>query len=104
MTGGQATTTVWVGAIGVLLGLVLLVTPTGVHHDGSCGSVLAPRHPVLRSQDLLQEQVSADGDCRGERRFRAAVGGLAATTGLGVAAVGVVGVSRHARRRSSLPA
>jgi hypothetical protein len=61
-----------IGAVAVLVGLVLLVTPTGVHHSGNCGSVVAPRHPTLNHDDTLAEQVLADSDCPGERHFQSA--------------------------------
>jgi hypothetical protein len=92
---------VWAGAAAVLMGLVLLITPTGVHHDGNCGSALAARHPVLRNDDLLEEQVAADGDCVGERRFRALSAAVAVAGGTVVI---IVGSRRHSRRDSTLRA
>ena len=84
------------GVVAVVMGLVLLVTPTGVHHSGNCGSVVAPRHPTLNNDDPLIAQVLADHDCVEERRFRAATAGLAVAAG---AAVAVVSVTRARARR-----
>lgn len=84
------------GVVALLLGLVLLVTPTGVHHSGNCGSVVAPRHPDLNHDDTLVEQVLADHDCPEERHFRAVVAGLAVVGGVGVA--GAAATRVRARR------
>src|SRR4051812_12443576 len=96
MSGTRRWGLVWAGAIAVVLGLVLLVTPTGVHHGGDCGSVIAPRHPTLNNDDTLEEQVLANEDCPGERHFRAAVAGVAIAGGVAVFVLGGV------RRRSDV--
>ena len=76
------------GVVVLVLGVVLLVTPTGVHHSGNCGSVVAPRHPTLNHDDTLDEQVLADRDCPEERHFRAVVAGLAIVGGVVVVVIG----------------
>jgi hypothetical protein len=78
--------------VAVVLGLVLLVTPTGVHHSGNCGSVVAPRHPTLNNDDTLDEQVLADRDCPEERHFRAATAAVVVAAGAGVAVVALTRV------------
>jgi hypothetical protein len=100
MRAGRDFAVVWVGVVAVLIGLLLLLTPTGVHHDGVCGSVLAPRHPGLRADDLLEEQVTADADCPTERRFRAVTS--AVTVGGGLAVIGV-GWARATAARKQEP-
>ena len=77
------------GVAAVVLGLVLLVTPTGVHHSGNCGSVVAPRHPTLNNDDPLIAQVLADHDCLQERHFRGASAGVVMAGGAAVAAVAI---------------
>ena len=93
MSGTRRWGLVWAGAVAVVLGLALLVTPTGVHHSGDCGSVAAPRHPTLHNEDTLEEQVQANNDCPGERTFRAAVAIVAIVGGVAVIVIG------RARRR-----
>jgi len=84
------------GVVAVVLGVVLLVTPTGVHHSGNCGSVVAPRHPTLNNDDTLDEQVLADHDCPEERHFRAASSAVVVAAGAGVT---VVALTRARARR-----
>ena len=91
MTRRRSAGLVATGVVALLLGLVLLVTPTGVHHSGNCGSVLVPRHPTLNNDDTLEEQVLADHDCPEERHFRAVAAGLAVVGGIAVAGVGLRG-------------
>jgi hypothetical protein len=90
MSGARRWGLVWAGAVAVVLGLALLVTPTGVHHGGDCGSVVAPRHPTLHDDDTLEEQVQANNDCPGERTFRAGVAGVAMVGGVAVIVLGGV--------------
>jgi hypothetical protein len=84
------------GVVAVVLGFLLLVTPTAVHHSGNCGSVVAPRHPTLNNDDTLDVQVLADNDCPEERHFRAATAGVVVAAGAGVA---VVALTRVRARR-----
>ena len=95
LSAGKGWGLVATGVVAMVLGFVLLVTPTAVHHSGNCGSVLAPRHPTLNNDDTLEEQVLADHDCPEERHFRAATAGIAVAGGAGVAVVAL----RRARAR-----
>jgi hypothetical protein len=84
------------GVVAIVVGLLLLVTPTGVHHSGNCGSVVAPRHPTLNNDDPLIAQVLADHDCPQEREFRAVSAAVVMAVGVAVA---VVAVTRARARR-----
>jgi hypothetical protein len=92
MSNGRRWGLVWIGGVAVIIGLLLFVTPAGVHHSGVCGSVVSHRHPLLNNEANLEEQVQADADCGGELAFRAWMAGLVSVGG---AAVAIAGVARR---------